>query len=389
MTKRITEALGSAERTGPGRIQATLITPGQGSSGTYSTELLEQAAKDKTFPRGTQMHLDHDGHSQEADKPGGSLRNLVGVLTEDARWDGKALVAEARIGSAWRSFVEDFGEFIGVSINAAAEIDNAGEIQSLIPDPFNRADFVTVAGRGGSVSEVLEAARVIESRVAETTQGDKNGWLASAVRSAHGSIDRYVWFEDFDDTYVYFSAEDRERDIFPTWRQAYTITGSTATLTGEPVEVHRRTEYDPITMEAPAVGVDNDREDTEMVDINETELSQLREKANRTDQLTEEVNELRNTIAEDARENRRNQALAAVREAFGADAPVFYTRAAETASVDEQYDHEAFAEMVAEAAASHESQAGAGNPTGVGETRATETNTTVSDDDIITALEGR
>lgn len=389
MTTRITEALGSAERTGPGRALLTIITPGQGSSGSYSTEMLQQAAKDRVFPRGTQSHINHTTAVEDMERPEGDLRNLAGVLLEDARWNGNALVAEARIGTAWRDFVDDFGEFIGVSINSAAEVQENGTISRLIPDPFNRVDMVTVAGRGGEITEVLEAARVIESRVAETTQGDKNGWLASAVRSTHGSIDRYVWFEDFDDTYVYFSAEDRERDTFPTWRQEYTITGSTATLTGEPVEVHRRTEYDPITTEAPAVGVDNNREDTDMVDINETELSQLREKADRTDQLTDENNELRNTIAEDARENRRNQALAAVREAFGADAPVFYTRAAETASVDEQYDHEAFAEMVAEAAASHESQAGAGNPTGVGETRATETNTTVSDDDIITALEGR
>ena len=164
MRDTIREAAGTVHRTGPGRIQVRIIDAGQGSSGTYPPEVLERAATERAFARGTQMHLDHSTPTDMQERPEGSLRNLVGVLTEDARYEDGALVAEARIGSQWRDFVDDFHEFIGVSISAAAEVnENAGDrvIERIVPDPFNRADFVTVPGRGGRVTAVLEAAQKI------------------------------------------------------------------------------------------------------------------------------------------------------------------------------------------------------------------------------------
>lgn len=148
--------------TGPGRILVTIITAGKGSSGIYSEAVLQKAASERAFPKGTQMHLDHDSFNQSAEKPEGSLRNLVGVLAEDARYESGALVAEARISSKWRDFIKEFSDSIGVSIAAAADIRDTNEgriVERIIPNPFNRADFVTVAGRGGRVETVLESAR--------------------------------------------------------------------------------------------------------------------------------------------------------------------------------------------------------------------------------------
>ena len=165
MQTTIREATGTLARTGPGRIRVRIIDEGTGSSGTYTREVLEKAATERAFPRGTQMHLDHSTPGDLMERPEGSLRNLVGVLDEDARYEDGALVAEARIGSAWRSFVDDFGEFIGVSISAAAEISEADTgrvVERIIPDRMNRADLVTVAGRGGRIEAVLEAARAAE-----------------------------------------------------------------------------------------------------------------------------------------------------------------------------------------------------------------------------------
>ena len=105
---------------GPGRVLLTIITPGQGSSGVYTPEVLERAATEKVFPRGTQGMVDHPTLTEGADRPEGSLHNLALVLTEDARWDGNALVAEARVRSAYRDLVDEFADFIGVSISAAA-----------------------------------------------------------------------------------------------------------------------------------------------------------------------------------------------------------------------------------------------------------------------------
>lgn len=396
MPQRITEALGTATATGPGRVKLTIITPGQGSSGTYSPELLEQAAKDKVFPRGTQSHVNHSTRTEEMDRPEGDLRNLAGVLLEDARWDGEALVAEARIGSAWRSFVEEFGEFIGVSISAAAEIAEDGTVARLIPDPFNRVDLVTVAGRGGRIAEVLEAARVVESRslVRETTANDVEMWLDAALRdrfttaTGGGGYMDYPYSRDHDDQYVYYRHLDR------WWRLPYTVTPTSVTLDGEPVEVRRRTEYDPVDTttgitESPAGpgGAPHHTEqappkkESDMPEITQEELTQLRENASRATQLEQENKALRENADKAARQARVDRATAAVREAFGADAPAFYVTAAERAAADEDYDHEAFTAMVNEAAAARESANGAGEVTGAGNTTAAEAYVRPSDTD--------
>ncbi|VXA92536.1 hypothetical protein [Citricoccus sp. K5] len=383
LQQRIHEATTTAPaNTGPGRVLLTIITPGQGSSGQYSAEMLERAAKDKAFPRGTQGHVNHTTAMEDMERPEGDLRNLALVLTEDARWTGDALVAEARVGSAWRDFVTEFGEFIGVSISAAAEISEDGTVNRLIPDPFNRVDLVTVAGRGGRIAEVLEAARVIESRsmrATETTNGDRNGWLAKAVYDTHGTDGSYVWFEDFDDDYVYYSTD--ERYTTRTYRQTYTVDGSTVTLEGGPEPVRRRTEFDPITpTDSPSgpAGVNEKKEGATMATIDDKELADLRESAGRVTALEKELKDERDAREEDARkaakeaaEARKDKALAAVTEAFGKDAPKFYVTAAESAAKDDDYDHDAFAAMVTEAAAARESANGAGTPSGVGDTAAT------------------
>lgn len=397
LQQRIREATTTAPATtGPGRVLLTIITPGKGSSGQYSAEMLEQAAKDKAFPRGTQGHVNHTTAMEDMERPEGDLRNLALVLTEDARWTGEALVAEARVGSAWRDFVTEFGEFIGVSISAAAEIAEDGTVNRLIPGPFNRVDLVTVAGRGGRIAEVLEAARVIESRsmrATETTNGDLNGWLAKAVYDAHGTDGSYVWFEDFDDQYVYYSTD--ERYTTRTYRQAYTADGSTVTLEGDPLPVRRRTEYDPIT-ESPSdpAGATEKKEGAIMATIDDKELADLREAAGRVTALEKELKDERDAREADARkaaeaavESRRDLAVAAVHEAFGKDAPAFHLNAARLAATDEGYKHDEFVASLTEAAAARESANGAGTPSGVGHTAATVTEGAKTLDDFDFSLE--
>lgn len=383
MAKRIREATGTATKVGPGRVKLTLITPGQGSSGSYSPAMLEQAAKDKVFPRGTHSMVNHSSRTEELDRPEGDLRNLAGVLLEDARWEGGALVAEARIGSAWRDFVDEFGEFIGVSISAAAEIAEDGTVERLIPDPFNRADLVTVAGRGGEIAEVLEAARVIESRsvVDEAGNRDVRDWLASVVKATHGGPGRWVWLRDFDPTNAWFEVEvdDRTGYTVHTYQQGYTVNGVEVTLTGDPIEVRAHTEYTPITTDSPAIpagatengNVKKETDTMPKIEIEEAELNQLRESSSRVPVLEDENKTLKEAAETAAREARKDKALAAVAEAFGKDAPKFYVSAAESAAKDDDYDHDAFAAMVTEATAARESANGAGTPSGVGETTAT------------------
>lgn len=398
MTVQIKEAAGTAVKTGPGRVKLTIISPGQGSSGNYSPEVLEQAAKDRVWPRGTQSHLDHNTEAERMERPEGSLRNLAGVLLEDAYVDTDgSLVAETRISSAWRDFVDDFGEFIGASIVASAEVSESKDgpvIERLIPSPFNRVDLVTVAGRGGRIAEVLEAAKVIEQRsvVQETTANDVDNYLRTAVRDAHRTDDDWAWLQDHDDTYVYYEQHGK------TFRQQYTLDGVNVTLTGEPVEVRRRVEYDTLTTpepeptdtpSSPAGVTETQKEDAPMAttQIEEAELTELRESAGRVQTLEAELATERATRAEEATNARVAQAEAIVNEAFGDDAPAFLVESAKTLATAEDFDADALRTQATEAAAKIAEAHGAGTPRGNGET-VTEAKTYTADD-TITALEGK
>lgn len=144
----------AAERAGNMLIQ--LITPGQGSSGSYSAEVLQEAAQSRTFPAGTLMFADHPGEAEAYDRPERSIRDVAGVLIEDARWDGAALVAEARTYEPWTKVLGEMADAIGVSIRATADVAE-GVVTRL--DRGISVDFVTQAGRGGKIREVYESAR--------------------------------------------------------------------------------------------------------------------------------------------------------------------------------------------------------------------------------------
>ncbi|PRB78252.1 hypothetical protein CQ012_02355 [Arthrobacter sp. MYb214] len=388
----------TATRRGPGRILLTLISPGQGSSGDYTPEVLATAAAECAFPRGTLGMIDHDTPTEMMERPEGSLRNLAIVLEEDAYvGEGGALQAEAKVASAWRDLVDDFHEHIGASIFASAEIsvNESGQkiVERIIPNPFNRADLVTVAGRGGKIEQVLEAAKVIESRsiIAEATASDIRMWLQATIRGSH---DDYAWVADHDDTYVYYEIGDKY------FRQAYELTGVNVTLSGEPVEVRRRVEYDPVILPATPAGVtENKKEDATMAttQIEEAELTQLRESAGRATALEAELQAEKDARAKEAAErateaaaNRVKEAKRIVAEAFGEDAPALYTRLAESVATPEDFDADKFRAEVTEAAAKSEADQGAGTPRGMGTytPRATESKK-ISDDELIAALHGK
>ena len=387
---KIREA-GTAERRGPGRILLTLITPGEGSSGTYSPETLAQAAKERAFPKGTLGLINHPTATEDAERPEGDLRNLALVTQEDAWVDTRgALVAEAKVASAWRDLVEDFHDAIGSSISASADVsvNESGRpvVERIIPHPFNRVDLVTVAGRGGRIEQLLEAAKVIESRsvVKEAMAEDVRMWLSQTIRNVHAD---YVWVESHDEQYAYYETGDK------FFRQAYTLSGVNVTLTGDPVEVRRRVEYDPVILPSNPAGVTEKKEEANMAttQIEEAELNQLRESASRVTALETELQAEKEARAKEASEraeterlHRVAEAKRIVTEAFGEDAPALYTRLAESVATPEEFDADAFRTEVQEAAAKAEADKGAGTPRGLGG-HVTESKT-ISDEDIANAL---
>jgi hypothetical protein len=148
------------------RMLIRLITPGWGATGFYAADVLESAASAGVWPSGTQMFLDHPGRAETGDRPERSVRDLAGALTETARWDAaaQAVVAEARIFGPVRAVLAEMADDIGVSIRGTATVTEGeaeGRMGTIITEMVSATsvDFVTAAGRGGRVLEVLESAR--------------------------------------------------------------------------------------------------------------------------------------------------------------------------------------------------------------------------------------
>ncbi len=152
-----------------GTIPVKIIDPGWGSSGYYSREVLQQAVNARVYAAGLQMYWNHPSKSDEKERPERDLRDLAGVLTEDARWDehgskGPGIYARAKVFSAYRDAVAEMGPYIGLSHYVWGE-SKQGEAEGRKGEIVTRivaarsVDFVTVPGRGGAIAEAFRAAR--------------------------------------------------------------------------------------------------------------------------------------------------------------------------------------------------------------------------------------
>lgn len=163
------------------RARVTIISPGQGSSGYYSPEVIAEAAP--LFEAGTHMYLDHATESERAERGVRSLDRLVGVLESAPTLNHNgALVADVKIMPAWRDFVKEAYPYIGVSISASGEIEESeqGRVVKKLT-AVESVDFVTKAGRGGKIDALLESA-VTEEDLSESTK--KEGGMTVTITEA-------------------------------------------------------------------------------------------------------------------------------------------------------------------------------------------------------------
>lgn len=182
-TRRLVEAMSNVQPTGR-RMRIQLITPGWGSSGYYSPEVLKEAATNKVFAAGTSMYIDHQTLSEANDRVHGerSLKDLAARFATDAHWDGHALVADVEAFGAWRPVIADMAEHVGVSIRSMGrgEPGAAEGRQGLVVSSIDQAksvDFVAEAGRGGRVLQLLE------SKDTPLSEADNAGhWLESRLQ---------------------------------------------------------------------------------------------------------------------------------------------------------------------------------------------------------------
>ncbi|EMQ98352.1 hypothetical protein [Paeniglutamicibacter gangotriensis] len=400
-----------------------LITPGWGSSGYYSAEVLEQAAYDRVFPKGTRQHIDHDGEMARFEQPVGSITTLAAALAEDARWDPNyvhpktgekgALLAESNIFPRWRADLAAMKDAIGNSIVASA-IMSEGEVEGrkgmivekLLPSTLNRVDYVTAEGRGGHISAVLESA--LTRHAIEATANETRQLILAALKAAHGDEGTWVWIRDYDDAKVWFEVESDES--FKIYEQSWTLANGAVSLGEGRIEVRSTTSYVPVTSTTEALrtvtkttppdpaGATPNQEEANMATIDDKELADLRESASRATTAASELAEANKRadaaeakVAESEAKATKATAEAIVAEAFG-DTDAKVTRAAliTAALAAEAFDPDKLRADATEAAAEIAVTHGAGTPRGVGETaKVTESGKTITSESIVSALHGK
>lgn len=253
-----------------GVLEVEFLTPGWGSSGYYSRRVVEAAAP--LFAVGTHLYLDHPTETEQVERPVRSVRDIAAVVTEAGTVDKTTGGVRGKVTAtaSYRHLLTDetLMENIGLSIRGSAtdivegeaEGRRGGIIEGLAD--IASVDFVTRAGRGGRVLQVLESARpsvvigrAVRRGVEEATADERRTQLGDAVQTAYADGGGgYVWVQDFDDTSVWFTTST-EGEKTRTWEQGYTIADDdmSVALTGDRVEVRPVTTYMPVVLPEAAV----------------------------------------------------------------------------------------------------------------------------------------
>lgn len=163
----LTEAAGGMAPKGR-RFRARLIAGDiQGSSGYYPAPMLRESAG--AFKAGLPMFLDHPSISEAHDRPERSVRDLAGRLATDARYEHDGLYADIEVYPHWAPIIEAMADDIGLSIRASGTVEASTNpaIRGPIVTQITKAqsvDFVTAAGAGGKLVQLIESARALEER---------------------------------------------------------------------------------------------------------------------------------------------------------------------------------------------------------------------------------
>ena len=135
------------------RWRAVLATPGQGSSGFYSEDVLREYGPAALAP-GAKAFVEHD--------PARKVRDMIGTYPDGAFYeDGVGLVGELEVFPHWKEFIEAVGPHSGLSIYMLGEADKDGNVTKLTPDIQNGVDLVSFPGLAGSglAEKLYESAK--------------------------------------------------------------------------------------------------------------------------------------------------------------------------------------------------------------------------------------
>ena len=272
---RETGLVAAAAPAGGSRRKITIIQAGWGSSGFYGREMLERDGP-TAWPVGTQMFLDHPSQSESADRPERSVKDLAARIASTPVMEGGELVAEADIFAHWAPVIDALAGDIGLSIRAvgtseAGEAEGReGPIITAITEGIS-VDFVTRAGAGGKLGDLIESARSL----GETLQSTLADQLCAAGQERWANSITYVYLDDYDPDQGWavfcISPQGGDRQYVQV---AYETDGSDVALAADGQEVRRTTAYEPVV--TPAIA--SERQEGSAMADNDT-LEQLQEAA--------------------------------------------------------------------------------------------------------------
>lgn len=139
----LTEAVKAPVKKQGNRWLVTVATPGQGSSGFYSEEVLREQGPAALHP-GAQSFITHD--------PTRNPKDMIGTFPDGGFWNSeeKKLQAELEVFPHWVEFVETVGPHSGMSLYMHGETDEDGNVTALTPNEYNGCDLVSRPGLSGS-----------------------------------------------------------------------------------------------------------------------------------------------------------------------------------------------------------------------------------------------
>lgn len=167
MTIELRESVAVAPVRKGARWKVIVATPGQGSSGFYSEELLRRDAH-KIVPAGGQSFINHDISRNPKD--------LIGFFPEGSYWsdEDSAVVGDLEVFKHWQDFVAEIAPHVGMSLFASGECDEDGNITEIFEDRMNGCDLVARPGLEGSgFSELYESARAGSDKPSVRAAGDE------------------------------------------------------------------------------------------------------------------------------------------------------------------------------------------------------------------------
>jgi hypothetical protein len=154
------------------RWRVVIAKPGQGTSGKYSAQMLEEYGSAALAP-GAKAFFDHD--------PKRSIKDMVGTYPDGAFWDAtnQELVAELQPFKHWQEVIDEIGPHAEASIYMMGEKDEDDNVTSLIPHRTNGVDLVGYGGLEGSglkeqVENLIEAAHTASTKPGSEASGQVN-----------------------------------------------------------------------------------------------------------------------------------------------------------------------------------------------------------------------